>query len=86
VGAPHSPRSHPSKGSAVALLDAFSLLQNPPSLSHKANACEINQLSTLTINGFAKLLALVALVGNPLCLGQEEHTMCETEVKLEISV
>ena len=25
-----------------------------------------------------------ALVGNPLCLGQEEHTMCETEVKSEI--
>ena len=23
---------------------------------------------------------VVALVGNPLCLGQEEHTMCETEV------
>jgi hypothetical protein len=30
--------------------------------------------------------ALVALVGNPLCLGREEHTICETEVKLEISV
>jgi hypothetical protein len=22
--------------------------------------------------------------GNPLCLGQKEHTVCETEVKLEI--
>jgi len=30
--------------------------------------------------------ALVALVGNPLCPGREEHTTCETEVKLEISV
>jgi HD-GYP domain-containing protein (c-di-GMP phosphodiesterase class II) len=48
VGAPHSPRSHSSEGSAAALFDASFLVQNQPSLSHKANACEINQLSTLT--------------------------------------
>jgi hypothetical protein len=32
------------------------------------------------------LIPLGPALGNPLCLGQEEHTMRETEVKSEIPV
>ena len=48
VGAPHSPRLSPPEAPPRPSLDLFFLLQKLPTLSHKANASEINQLSILS--------------------------------------
>jgi len=43
-----APNHFPARGLLRGLPDVFLLLQNPPALSHKANAREINQLSALS--------------------------------------
>ena len=48
VGAPHSPLFPPPEAPPRPLSDVFFLLQKLPTLSHKANASEINQLSILS--------------------------------------
>jgi hypothetical protein len=48
LGAPHFPLFSPPEGSSATLPDVFFLTQNLPALAHKANASEINQLSTLS--------------------------------------
>jgi len=47
VGAPHSPLFSPPEAPPRPSLDVFFFLQKLPTLSHKANAYGINQLSTL---------------------------------------
>jgi large subunit ribosomal protein L28 len=48
VWAPAFPSIFPAGGPSAALSDVFFLLQKLPTLSHKANACGINQLSALS--------------------------------------
>lgn len=47
-GRPVRPSIFPAGGPAAALSDVFFPLQKLPTLSHKANACGISQLSTLS--------------------------------------
>ena len=48
VGAPHSPLFSPPEAPPRPSLDVFFFLQKLPTLSHKANAYGINQLSILS--------------------------------------
>ena len=48
ITARDAPNHFPARGLLRGLPDVFLLLQNLPALSHKANARENNQLSTLS--------------------------------------